>query len=84
MGQSKSIDLPNSGAGSSSATVSSKSRWWLWVLALGVVALGGWYYRNSKSASEAADPSAPAAAGKGRRLRRPKVQASAAESAAAG
>jgi len=66
MGQSKSIDLPNSGAGSSSATVSSKSRWWLWALALGVVALGGWYYRNSKSASEAADPSAPAAAGKGR------------------
>src|SRR2546421_2548119 len=66
MGQSKSIDLDEPGAGSPSITMSSRSRWWLWVLALGVVALAGWYYRGSRSASEAADPAAPAAAGKGR------------------
>jgi len=67
MGQSKSIDLPDSGAGSPSATVSSRGRWWLWALALGVVALAGWYYRGSRSASEAADPAAAAsAAAKGR------------------
>lgn len=66
MGHSKSIDLPEPGASSPSATVSSRSRWWLWALALGVVALGGWYYRSSRSASGAADPAAPAAAGKGR------------------
>ena len=69
MGQTKSIDLPEPGAGSPSVTVSSsaKSRWWLWALALGVVALGGWYYRSSKNASQAADPAAAAsAAAKGR------------------
>jgi len=64
MGQTKSIDLPEPGAGSPSVTASSsaKSRWWLWALALGVVALVGWYYRSSKNASQAADPAAPAAA----------------------
>jgi len=62
MGQTKSIDLPEPGAGSPSATVSSRSRWWLWALALAVVALVGWYYRSSKNASQAADPAAPAAA----------------------
>jgi len=68
MGQSKSLDLPEPGANSPSVTVSSssKSRWWLWALALAVIALAGWYYRNSKNASEAADPAAAAAAGKGR------------------
>ena len=69
MGQTKSIDLPEPGAGSPSVTVSSsaKSRWWLWALALGVVALVGWYYRSSKNASQAADPAAAvAAAAKGR------------------
>ncbi len=66
MGQSKSLDLPDSGAGSPSATVSSRSRWWLWALALGVVALVGWYYRGSRNASGAADAAAPAATGKGR------------------
>ena len=69
MGQTKSIDLPEPGAGSPSVTASSsaKSRWWLWALALGVVALVGWYYRSSKNASQAADPAAAAsAAAKGR------------------
>ena len=66
MGQTKSIDLPEPGTGSASATAPSKSHRWLWVLVLGAVALGGWYYRNSRNASQAADPVAPAAAGKGR------------------
>src|SRR5438046_10418410 len=69
MGQTKSIDLREPCAGSPSVTASSsaKSRWWRWALALGVVALGGWYYRSSKNASQAADPAAAAsAAAKGR------------------
>src|SRR5206468_7604105 len=67
MGQTKSIDLPEPGAGSPSVTVSSsaKSRWWLWALALGVVALVGWYYRSSKNASQAADPAAAVAGASG-------------------
>jgi len=66
MGQTNSLDLPEPGSGSASATAPSRSRWWLWVLALGVIALGGWYYRSAKSSSQAADPGAPAAAGKGK------------------
>src|SRR6266568_9486329 len=66
MGQTKSIDLPEPGTGSASATAPSKSHRWLWVLVLGAVALGGWYYRNSRNASQAADPVAPASASKGR------------------
>ncbi len=66
MGQTKSIDLPEPGTPSAVLAVSSKSRWWLWVLVLGVIALSGWYYRNTKNASQSADPAATAAAGKGR------------------
>ena len=66
MGQSKSIDLPEPGAGSPSATVSSRSHWWLWAFVLVAVAFGGWYFYSSKNSSQAADPAAPAAAGKGR------------------
>jgi membrane fusion protein, multidrug efflux system len=64
MGQLNSIELPESGSGSASATAPSKSRWWLWVLVVGVIALGVWYYRSAKNSSQAADPGAPAAAGK--------------------
>jgi multidrug efflux system membrane fusion protein len=46
--------------------VPSKSRWWLWVLVLGVIAFGFWYYRNSRNASQAATTAAPGAAGKGK------------------
>src|SRR5437773_9762318 len=66
MGQTKSIELPEPGSRGTAATVPSKSRWWLWVLVLGVIALGGWYYRNSRNASSAVDAAAPGAAGKGR------------------
>src|SRR2546422_1075642 len=69
MGQLKSIDLPNSGAHDATAvteTTPSKSRWWLWVLILGVIAIGAWYFRGSRPASEAANPAAPGATSRGR------------------
>ncbi len=64
MGQTKSIDLPEPGTRSAAAAVSSKSRWWLWALVLGAVAVGGWYYRNERNASPAADAAVPGAASK--------------------
>src|SRR6202158_2261976 len=66
MGQLTSIDLPEPGIRDTVATVPSKSRWWLWVLVLGVVAVGGWYYYNSRNASQAADAASPGAPGKGK------------------
>ncbi len=66
MGQTKSIDLPEPGARSAAAAVTSKSRWWLWVLVLGVMGLGGWYLRNGRNAGSAADAAAPGAASKGK------------------
>jgi multidrug efflux system membrane fusion protein len=67
MGQTNSLDLPEPGSGSVSATAPSKSRWWLWVVVLGVIALGGWYYYSAKNSSQAADPAGPTAgAGKGK------------------
>src|SRR6266566_943247 len=69
MGQLKSIDLPNSGAHDATAvteTTPSKSRWWFWVLILGVIAISVWYFRGSRPASEAANPAAPGATSRGR------------------
>jgi multidrug efflux system membrane fusion protein len=66
MGETKSIDLPEPGAHGASAAAPSKSRWWFWVLVIAVVVLGGWYYRNSRNASPAADAAAPGAPSKGR------------------
>jgi membrane fusion protein, multidrug efflux system len=67
MAQLNSIDLPEAGTRAAGTTVPSKSRWWLWVLALGVIALGGWYYRSAKNASLSADAAAPSGApGKGK------------------
>src|SRR5713226_5784682 len=69
MGQLKSIDLPDARAHDATAvteTTSSKSRWWLWVLILGVIAISAWYFRGSRPASEAANPAAPGATRLGR------------------
>jgi len=69
MGQFKSIDLPEPGARGVEAprsTTSSKARWWLWILILGVIAVGVWYFRGARSSSQAADSAAPGAAAKGR------------------
>jgi membrane fusion protein, multidrug efflux system len=66
MGQPNSIDMADPGATTAGGTAHSKSRWWLWLLVLGVVAIGIWYYRSSRSANQAADPSTAATAGKGK------------------
>ena len=69
MGQLKSMDLPDPaarGAAAAPETVPSRSRWWLWVLVLGVIAVGVWYFRSSRAASQAANSAAPGAASKGR------------------
>jgi membrane fusion protein, multidrug efflux system len=69
MGQLKSIDLPEPGArGAAGApsTTPSKTRWWLWILILGVIAIGIWYFRGARAASQAADSATPGAANKGR------------------
>jgi multidrug efflux system membrane fusion protein len=69
MGQLKSIDLPEPGARGAAAarrTTPSKTRWWLWVLILGVIAIGVWYFRGARAASHAADSATPGAASKGR------------------
>jgi multidrug efflux system membrane fusion protein len=70
MGQPKSMDLTEPGASvgaAASEAKPSKSRWWLWLslIAVGLV-LAVWYFRASRTPSEAANPSAPATAGKGR------------------
>jgi len=66
MGQLNSIDLPEPRAHGATAAVPSKRRWWLWVLVLGVIAFGVWYYVNSRNASQAATAAAPGAAAKGK------------------
>ena len=69
MGQLKSIDLPEPGARGVEAPRSStrsKARWWLWILILGVIAVGVWYFRGARSSSQAADSAALGAAAKGR------------------
>jgi membrane fusion protein, multidrug efflux system len=65
MGHLDSIELPERGARDSSATVPAKSRWWLWVVVLGVIALGIWYYRGTHATSEAGANAPPGGAGKG-------------------
>jgi multidrug efflux system membrane fusion protein len=69
MGQLNSMDLPEPGARGAKAAPTaapSKSRWWLWVLIIGVIAVGVWYFRSSRSASQTADAAAPATSGKGK------------------
>lgn len=67
MGHLKSIDLPDPGARDSSAAppAKAKSRWWLWIVILAVVAIGIWYYRGH-STSQAGATGAPGATGKGK------------------
>jgi multidrug efflux system membrane fusion protein len=67
MGQLKSIDLPESGARGAEAapsTTSSKTRWWLWIVILGVIAMGVWYFRGSRAATQAGDFSSAGAVSK--------------------
>jgi multidrug efflux system membrane fusion protein len=67
MGQLNSIDLPEHGPHGATTAAPSKGRWWLWVLVVGVIAVGVWYFRSSRNASQAAaTTAAPGAAGKGK------------------
>jgi membrane fusion protein, multidrug efflux system len=65
MGHLDSIELPERGTRDSSATEPAKSRWWLWVVVLGVIAAGVWYYRGAHATSEAGANSPAGAYGKG-------------------
>src|SRR5690349_8986578 len=70
MGQLDSMDVPESGGHArshASAEKPSKSLWWLWALVVVGVVGGVWYFRGSRTPSEAANPSAPATPGKGGR-----------------
>ena len=67
MGHLDSIELPKPGARDSSAAPPAKSRWWLWVVVLGVIAIGIWYFRGTRSTSEAGGKAAAGATGQGKR-----------------
>ena len=65
MAHLKSMDLPEPVAsepvpGEEAAPRPVKSRWWIWLLVLGVVAVGIWYYRGGHSRTQAEDSSANA------------------------
>ena len=69
MGQLKSIDLPETsarGAAARQQATPSSSRWWLWVLVLGAIAIGIWYFRDSRTATQAGNAAAPGATTGGR------------------
>jgi multidrug efflux system membrane fusion protein len=69
MGHLNSMELPESGAPGAKAaqnTTRSKTRWWLWVLILGLIAVGVWYFRSSRAASQSANAATPATASKGK------------------
>ena len=66
MGHLKSMDLPEPEARATSAAQPAKSRWWLWIAILGVIAVGVWYFRGSRSTSEAGGASATAASARGK------------------
>jgi membrane fusion protein, multidrug efflux system len=69
MGQLKSMDLPESSARAATHAPGAgtlKSRWWLWALLIAGIGVGVWYFRGARTPSEAANPSAPVAAGRGR------------------
>src|SRR5260370_19088037 len=66
MGQLNSIDLPEPRAHGATTAAPSKLCGWLGTLVLGLIALGVWYYANSRNASQAATAAAPGAAAKGK------------------
>jgi len=71
MGHLNSTDLPETRyghSGSEPEVRQGKGHAWLWILALAViVAVGFWYFRDSKGSTEAQSPGAPGAGGAGGR-----------------
>lgn len=68
MGHTKSVGLPDRDTQGSSTAHSSKSRWWIWLVILVVLGVGIWYFRASRSTSEAdGTAAAPGATSKGKR-----------------
>jgi membrane fusion protein, multidrug efflux system len=71
MAHLKSMDLPEPVTREPAEELAprpAKSRWWIWLLVLGVVAVGIWYYRGGHSETEAENSGANgpgAAAGRG-------------------
>src|ERR1700730_7265182 len=70
MAHLKSMDLPEPVASEpvpseEVAPRPAKSRWWIWVLVLGIVAVGAWYYRggHSKTQAENSNANAPGTPG---------------------
>ncbi|HEY2352493.1 MAG TPA: MdtA/MuxA family multidrug efflux RND transporter periplasmic adaptor subunit [Candidatus Acidoferrum sp.] len=63
MAHLQSVDLPEPAAAEKMTTTSPKSRWWVWLLVLGVVAIAIWYYRGSHSGAQAENSASPAARG---------------------
>jgi membrane fusion protein, multidrug efflux system len=66
MGHLDSIELPEPGGNNSSVAPPAKGRWWVWLVVLGVVAVGIWYFRGARSTSEAGGKAAAGAGGRGR------------------
>jgi multidrug efflux system membrane fusion protein len=66
MAHFNSANLQEPSALSENSAAPSKSRWWLWLLVVViVVALGVWYFRGSRSSTEAQSAGAPGANTKG-------------------
>jgi multidrug efflux system membrane fusion protein len=70
MARLKYMDLPEPVAsepvsGEEGVPRPAKSRWWVWLLVLGVVAVGIWYYHGAHSKTEAENSEANASGGPG-------------------
>jgi membrane fusion protein, multidrug efflux system len=67
MAHLESVDVTKPVTSQGAASSPAKSRWWIWLLVLGVLAIGIWYYRGAHSKAEAenstANPNAAAGGG---------------------
>ena len=65
MAHLKSLDLPEPVSREEAAPRPAKSRWWIWLLVLGIVAVGAWYYYAGRSKAQAENSRANAPGGAG-------------------
>jgi len=68
MAHLKSMDLPEPVTREEAAPRPAKSRWWIWLLVVGIVAVGGWYYHDGHPKAQAENsranmPGGPAGSG---------------------